>query len=679
MPHNHDRNHGERALPADKRDEGDGGHFPDANAHIIARDRGGQTIVSVIYVTAAPTFDGPIGGYSTGNAPSVGNPVQQSTRPAPIPQSQKPTTLSALKQNPTSTLDTTAKDTPTTISASSSAIDLTSSSQTINTASNEAVLTTSTSSITPSSAGVAATPSSGMSGGAKAGLALGILVLVGLLLGAILLLIRKKKEREFAEIDNEKAISGNPGFNTNPPPTSSIEPTPPQINMRPMTQFTYDLGGNRTSSGTLLGGGAAATRAARNVAGQELMDRNHEAEPVQNPLPTPPKAGNSDSNPFNDPVDPFGNQASTSAPVSPAMPPADIPAPLRVHTPTPEPVSIRADSPENANSASAISGTSGATAEASAAVVAGAAAGAVAAQTKPRGRKPAHLEHISNQVAAPTSAKDAPPPSPAMSFDSVSVASGVAVSAVGPGPNNVYRVQLDFKPSMDDEMELRAGQLVRLVHEYDDGWTLCVRLDRSQQGVAPRTCLSARPVKPRPRGPPPGSPGPRGPPMMGPPGSRPMSPANGRMSPGPNGPRYIPYQNGRPGSPSTGYRPSTSQGHPISPLQFPQVPRSLSPGPGGRIPAPRSMSPGPYGPGGMQRPAIPGSQRRRSNSASGAIGRVHSPPGPSSLRGPVQQSSQPQPLHPELQAKPVLSLAALTRPIERKPLPSQAQESTKSA
>jgi hypothetical protein len=23
---------------------------------------------------------------------------------------------------------------------------------------------------------------------------------------------------------------------------------------------------------------------------------------------------------------------------------------------------------------------------------------------------------------------------------------------------------------MDDELELRAGQLVRLLHEYDDGW-----------------------------------------------------------------------------------------------------------------------------------------------------------------------------------------------------------------
>lgn len=38
------------------------------------------------------------------------------------------------------------------------------------------------------------------------------------------------------------------------------------------------------------------------------------------------------------------------------------------------------------------------------------------------------------------------------------------------GPNNVHRVHVDFVPSMDDELELRAGALVRMLHEYDDGW-----------------------------------------------------------------------------------------------------------------------------------------------------------------------------------------------------------------
>jgi hypothetical protein len=72
------------------------------------------------------------------------------------------------------------------------------------------------------------------------------------------------------------------------------------------------------------------------------------------------------------------------------------------------------------------------------------------------------------------------PPSPAPTEFSVTsesastptqTPSGAAIAAAG-GPVNsaVHRVQLDFNPSMDDELELRAGQLIRVLHEYDDGW-----------------------------------------------------------------------------------------------------------------------------------------------------------------------------------------------------------------
>ncbi|KAF2195077.1 hypothetical protein K469DRAFT_648648 [Zopfia rhizophila CBS 207.26] len=147
---------------------------------------------------------------------------------------------------------------------------------------------------------------------------------------------------------------------------------------------------------------------------------------------------------------------------------------------------------------------------------------------------PAWTEDI---PASPGPAPTGPPP--------IAVAGG---NANGPapapaGPNNVHRVQLDFKPSMNDELELHAGQLVRMLHEYDDGWALCVRMDRSQQGVVPRTCLSKHPMKPRtgpPRQSPPGAAVPRmrGPPVgphMGPgaPQPRPLSPASGRSSPHP--------------------------------------------------------------------------------------------------------------------------------------------------
>ncbi|KAI9744362.1 MAG: hypothetical protein M1835_002772 [Candelina submexicana] len=242
-----------------------------------------------------------------------------------------------------------------------------------------------------------------------------------------------------------------------------------------------------------------------------------------------------------------------------------------------------------------------------------------------------------------------------------------AVAIPGAPAPNVHRVQLDFKPSMDDELELRGGQLVRMLHEYDDGWALCIRLDRSQQGVAPRTCLSTRPVKPRQGGHPQGQP--RGPPprMRAPPQGpsfshangpipRPLSPAGGRGSPDPYG------QGPRPMSPAGGRN---------APGPFGQLSRPMSPGGRARQPQPhfggkpRSVSPGPYG--GGQRP-VPPVSRRRSNSASQVMARRASPPGPSPMN----------PNAAAIQRSPPVSRSASQEPLQqmavpmRKPVPGQA-------
>lgn len=175
---------------------------------------------------------------------------------------------------------------------------------------------------------------------------------------------------------------------------------------------------------------------------------------------------------------------------------------------------------------------------------------------------------------------------------------------------------------------------------------LCVRLDRSQQGVCPRTCLSAKPLKPRGRGPrrpslngapttPPGA-GPQNGPRQGPNRAPTASPVSGLG----NDPR---------GSSPTTPPPSgpLPQPRPMSPAPYNQPPRPLSPGPQKpRIPAnqKRSMSPGPYGggPAGVKPPPSVG-QRRRSNSASAMSVRDkrNSPPGPSPLAN--GQSYQPLP------------------------------------
>lgn len=136
---------------------------------------------------------------------------------------------------------------------------------------------------------------------------------------------------------------------------------------------------------------------------------------------------------------------------------------------------------------------------------------------------------------------------------------------------------------------------------------LATRLDRSQQGVVPRTCLALKPSKPRPQQ-----------------GNRPMSPA---MRNSPSG--------SRPMSPAGSLRPTGSQpgtptstnNSPLSPGAYNQPPRPLSPGP--RSQQKRSMSPGPVAP--PQK--IDVNQRRRSKSASARAvqDRRASPPGPSKL------------------------------------------------
>lgn len=165
---------------------------------------------------------------------------------------------------------------------------------------------------------------------------------------------------------------------------------------------------------------------------------------------------------------------------------------------------------------------------------------------------------------------------------------------------------------------------------------LCIRLDRSQQGVAPRTCLSSRPVKPRPagnnRGPPPRGPPPYG--MVGPGQNRPFSPAGntgGRGLSSPydreQGPMFHPARQGA-----------------------------------------RSMSPGPYGGGPQHSHIPPPDARRRSNSVGQVRDRRNSPPGPSPMN-PIASNMQRMHMPVQLQA----GVAAGEFPYtQRKPVPGQA-------
>ncbi|KAL9009636.1 MAG: hypothetical protein Q9173_005355 [Seirophora scorigena] len=491
------------------------------------------------------------------------------------------------------------------------------------------------SSSTSSPAASASSQSDGISGGAKAGLAIGILLAIGLLLGLIFFCYRRKKKQQqqkrdaYEVADDEKSMARdvNNGAALGRAASTRTTSTAPRLSLRPVTQFLPDLAAKGKS------GNALATAGGRDFTSANSMNEKQAAQ-TQSTHPANPfsdHAVHSEKimaprderamipNQANDPTNPFGNHAEASEKptnVDRSLPTdGPVPAPLRIRTPTPE-------------------GNSHAAGTAGAAGVALAAAGVAAHKAN----APAPLNITPNRAASP-----APMSSPTGTEYSMNSATPASMTN-GPPPSNVHRVQLDFKPSMDDELALRAGQLVRLLHEYDDGWALCIRLDRSQQGVAPRTCLSARPVKPRPnpnaRGPVPRGPPPLG--MFGPGQQRPMSPASGRGSPGP----------------------------------FDRAHRDMAPSP---RPTQRSMSPGPYG-GGPQRPNMPPpGGRRRSNSASEFRERRASPPGPSPMNPNAQNilsGIQKVPLQVQAvtapdQAPPTTAPPASSIP-SRKPVPGQA-------
>ncbi|EFQ32092.1 variant SH3 domain-containing protein [Colletotrichum graminicola] len=426
------------------------------------------------------------------------------------------------------------------------------------------------SSPTPTSAAAEKPASAETSGAAKAGIAIGVLagVLVVFLL-VFFLFNRRKKQLQQQRLADEDEKSD--GFGTAAAVTSQ-NPYAPRISLRPVTEFSPTLNMDNASKGP-----AANMNANLAPAAAALGIRNPNQSAWERP--TTSQSAN--------PANPFGAQAE------------------RINGPIPEESVCSLDLNEKPlPSVADASPASAAIGIAVGAAAAGPSAGNLTRKTSIRKDGPKALDLTLPGPITPLSLIPASPAGTTYSRDSAgpgyqstpSTGSAAIAAAGGPVNTTVHRVQLEFKPTLEDEMELRAGQLVRLLHEYDDGWALCIRLDRSQQGVVPRTCLSARPVKPRPpqaQGPPRGHPtgpgAPRGPGPNAPPGQRPFTPQGG-----PHG--------GRPASPS-GHGPMGPGGRPQSPGpryqgppgQRPQSPnemggRNQSPGPS-RIPQPTRITP----------------------------------------------------------------------------------------
>ncbi|KFY14478.1 hypothetical protein V492_02592, partial [Pseudogymnoascus sp. VKM F-4246] len=235
-----------------------------------------------------------------------------------------------------------------------------------------------------------------------------------------------------------------------------------------------------------------------------------------------------------------------------------------------------------------------------------------------------------------------------------------AVLAVGAGTvssgaasnTNLYRVHLDFSPSMPDELRVRGGEIVKLLKEFDDGWCMCIKEDGSAEGVLPRTCISNSPIAAR------------------------RSPSNKSTRSNASAASPSPFQNGqRRHSPTNSSAPlypthqqhqqqqqqqMQNRGPPMNGQRGPQY-RPQQGGP------PQGQGRGPRGPQGQQggRPMSPAmSANGRNSPGPGNYGpgpqyRPQQGPGPMN-RGPPQQQQQQTPSSPPPHAVSTPSSTAAT-------------------
>lgn len=362
-------------------------HIPDEFQEKMEQkaEASASTLYSIVYVTASATFTGPTAGYITMTAPAPVTATSTLHRHSSV--------TSAVSSAVIVETDTASPVASSSTAALASSASTFTSSVIVAGSTSTATLATNVVAGTPLSATRTATAdstdsgvtSSGMSGGAKAGLAIGILLAIAAMAGLVLFCMRRRKNKNSAhgEVLDEKrnsfySGSGNvtnektnrfsnasdrvaPSIRTNR--TAS---TAPRLSLRPVTQF-MGFGLNQ----------------AENTSG-EMAEKPSVWE----------------RRPANTAEDPFRDTAAIDD---------------KTVNPFEEPEAAAAKTVGSANHSSKSS---------------------------------------YEEIMAPI----------------VGTAAAVSVNAAAPAVNNVHRVQLDFKPSMEDELELRSGQLVRMLHEYDDGW-----------------------------------------------------------------------------------------------------------------------------------------------------------------------------------------------------------------
>jgi hypothetical protein len=425
-----------------------------------------STIYEVVYTTAAPTFTGEIGGYLTLGVPA--NKAQSTTSTTPAVSQKAATSAAAAVANAsgsqaqtpasstakqttlsTSTLPASIESPSTTLGSSLGILAATGSLLSPGTTTKEYTSHTVSGSV-PTATADASTSSATMSTGAKAGLVIGILLLIGAILSLILFCFKKRRDAAKHErLEDEKHEFENIQRRMSTRTTATTA-TAPRLSLRPVTQFLPNLTMKRSSRGNALGIAAEGGQ-------QWETDRPSTTQSSQANDPENPFGNHATQLQANPHENPFGNHAETIPPASPPSPTSPIDA-------------------TNARGAEIVDDVS-----VMDAVPPGTAVTAVAAAAPGLKRGASKRENAPAPMDFTRAGPFMGPPSPAGTEFSMSseagngqasqTGTGAAIAAAGgPAHSAVHRVQLDFNPSMEDELELRAGQLIRLLHEYDDGW-----------------------------------------------------------------------------------------------------------------------------------------------------------------------------------------------------------------
>jgi hypothetical protein len=266
--------------------------------------------------------------------------------------------------------------------------------------------------------------SGGISAGGEAGLAIGILCLLGTIAGIVFFCIKKRRDAKREKLDDEKQeVWGGPERQ----PSTRPAPNAPRLSLRPVTQFLPNLGGAPQNRG--------------NAVAMSNAPASH--RPNSWELPGTSQEGNRQN--------PFGNHAETIDAANASGPPV-------VAVVSPQGEIVTAAAAAAAGAAGAATLTRGASKREN---------GGKAMDLTTKNPTLPLLSPVGTEFSMSSESNGPSPPTPG----------AAAIAAAGGPPNStVHRVQLDFKPSMDDELELRAGQLIRLLHEYDDGWVSLFRV-----------------------------------------------------------------------------------------------------------------------------------------------------------------------------------------------------------